>query len=164
SQHYWEVDDRLHHYSRARPPIAISVGHFIRLLRDGTLTADPFPARRLDNRSAVTIATIYQYRTSRQQHRWHFWLDVGSAFWLTGGGALFGAPLFLRSWSGRPWTAANSLQADQQRLQRQVSDLLSRVSDRVYLCHSELATNGQEQSGPLLSLANAATLLEAVEF
>lgn len=164
AQHYWDVDDRLHRHSRTHPPVAISVGQFIRLLRDGTLTADPFPVRRLTPNSAVTIATIYQYRTSRQQHRWHFWLDVGSAFWLTGGGALFGAPLFLRSWLGRAWTAADSLQADQQRLQRQVTDLLARVSDRVYLCHSELATNGQEQSGPLLSLANAATLLEAVEF
>ncbi|MBD2090408.1 recombinase family protein [Microcoleus sp. FACHB-1515] len=157
AQHYWDVDDRLHRYSHTHPPVGISVGQFIRLLRDGTLTADPFPVRRFDNRSAVTIATIYQYRISRQQHRWHFWLDVGSAFWLTGGGALFGAPLFLRSWTGRSWSAADSLQADQLRLQRQVTDLLSRVSDRVYLCHSELATNGQEQSGPLLSLANAAT-------
>lgn len=162
AQHYWDVDDRLHRFSHSHLPVALSVGQFIRLLRDGTLTADPFPVRRLDNR-AVTIATIYQYRISRQQHRWHFWLDVGSAFWLTGGSALYGAPLFLRSWSGRSWTAADSLQADQQRLQRQVADLLSRVRDRVYLCHSELATNGQEQSGPLLSLANAATLMGDVD-
>ena len=164
AQHYWDVDARLHRYSRTHSPTAISVGNFIRLLRDGTLTADPFPVRQLDTRSAaVTIATIYQYRSNRQQHRWHFWLDVGSTFWLTGGSALFGAPLFLHSWSGRTLTAADSLQADQQRLQRQVTDLLARVSDRVYLCHSELATNGQEQTGPLLSLANAATLLEEVE-
>jgi hypothetical protein len=33
--------------------------------------------------------------------------------------------------------------------------LLGRVSDRVVLCHSDLAVSGQEQMGPLLSLVTA---------
>ncbi|NJO73247.1 MAG: recombinase family protein [Leptolyngbyaceae cyanobacterium RM1_406_9] len=166
AQHYWEVDNRLRQAdaagsasSRAEPTSA-SVGHFIQLLRDGTITADPFPTRPIGPTSqAVTLATIFQYRSNRRFHRWQFWLDAGSALWLTGGGPLFGAPLFLQSWSGRPWTAAEATEADQQRLQRQILDLLGRVGDRIYLCHSELATNGQEQNGPLLSLANSATAI-----
>lgn len=180
AQHYWEVESRI--AASVAPSVSIAaaaekgsarsdqllprsdqnqgaetVGQFIQLLRDGTITADPFPVRAIGKtRQAVTIATVYQYRSTRRLHRWHFWLDVGSTFWLTGGGALFGAPLFLQSWSGRSWTAADTLAADQQRLQQQILDLLSRVNDRVYLCHSELATNGQEQTGPLLTLANAA--------
>ncbi|MBD2001250.1 recombinase family protein [Leptolyngbya sp. FACHB-541] len=165
AQHYWEVDNRLRQAdaagsvaSRAESPVSASVGHFIQLLRAGTITADPFPARPIGPTSqAVTLATIFQYRSNRRFHRWHFWLDAGSALWLTGGGPLFGAPLFLQSWSGRPWTAAEATEADQQRLQRQILDLLGRVGERVYLCHSELATNGQEQNGPLLNLANSAT-------
>jgi hypothetical protein len=165
AQHYWEVDSRLRQAeavvgsspNRPEASVTASVEHFIQLLRNGTITADPFPARPLSpTHQAVTLATIFQYRSSRRFHRWHFWLDAGSALWLTGGGPLFGAPLFLQSWSGRPWTAAESTEADQQRLQRQILDLLGRVGDRVYLCHSDLATNGQEQNGPMLSLSNAA--------
>lgn len=164
AQHYWDVEDQLRRAQRSDRPTADAVGAFIRLLRDGTITADPFPVRAIGRApSAVTIATLYQYRSTRRFHRWQFWLDAGSALWLTGGGALFGAPLFQQGWSGRPWTAADTLAADRQRLQRQVLDLLNRAGSgsgaadaRVYLCHSELATNGQEQAGPLLSLANAA--------
>ena len=133
-----------------------SVEGFIQLLRGGTITADPYPAQRLVARRAVTLATIFQYRANRCAHRWQFWLDAGSTLWLTGGGALFGAPIFLQEWSGRMWGAAEALEADQQRLGRQLQDLLYRAGDRVYLCHSDLATSGQEQAGPLLTLVNAA--------
>jgi hypothetical protein len=165
AQHYWAVEERLRSIEPTEATTAVAVGQFIQLLRNGTITADPYPVRMVGKPSrAVTIATIFQYRSSRRSHGWQFWLDAASAFWLTGGGPLFGAPLFLHEWSGRSWTAADSLAADQQRLQRQVLDLLNRVSDpqgdvhknRVYLCHSELATNGQEQAGPLLTLVNAA--------
>jgi len=55
---------------------------------------------------------------------------------------------FYRTGSDAPGRCQN---ADQQRLQRILRDLLGR-GER-YLCHSDLAANGQEQNGPLLSLA-----------
>ncbi|MHC5729857.1 MAG: recombinase family protein, partial [Nostoc sp.] len=76
--------------------------------------------------------------------------------WAKGGAAtLFGAPFFLRDRLGEPWTAEDEKLAEEQRLQRILADLLSRLSERVYLCHSDLAVNGQEQLGPLLPLVNA---------
>ena len=174
AQHYWSAQYRLRQVAIAIPQSASqtashassqasqSAGQFIRLLLDGTITADPYPVRPIGKASqAVTVATIYQYRTDRRSHRWQFWLDAGSSYWLTGGGALFGAPLFLRDWSGqRQWTAEDTLTMDQQRLQRQVLDLLHRAKERVYLCHSDLAASGQEQTGALLSLVNAAIAVE----
>jgi hypothetical protein len=164
AQHYWEVETRQWQFDAAQSasphssPITESVGQFIQLLRDGTITADPYPVRPLGKASqSVTLSTIYQYRSDRHAHRWQFWLDAGSPFWLTGGGALFGAPLFLRDWdSQRLWTPEETLEMDQQRLQRQILDLLHRARERVYLCHSDLATGGQEQTGSLLGLVNAA--------
>ena len=44
---------------------------------------------------------------------------------------------------------------DKQRLQRILRDLLNRVSERVILCHSDLAVNGTEQMGPLLPLVQS---------
>jgi hypothetical protein len=165
AQHYWEVATRLRHDNPRDVPIAATVRQFIQLLREGTITADPYPARPIGRAGqAVTIATIYQYRSDRRSHRWQFWLDAGSPFWLSGGAGLFGAPLFLRQWSGRAWTVAESLEMDVQRLQQQVLDLLSRTTERVYLCHSDLATNGQEQAGNLLTIVNAALPVHAGRF
>ncbi|MFN6561072.1 MAG: recombinase family protein [Nostoc sp. ChiSLP01] len=134
-----------------------TIVEFIQLLRRGTITANPYPVRPIGGaRKAVTLATIFQYRSSRRSHRWHFWLDAGSPLWAKGGAAtLFGAPFFLQDRLGEPWTAEDEKVAEQQRLRRILADLLSRVSKRVYLCHSDLAVNGQEQLGPLLPLVNA---------
>ncbi|MBF2088174.1 MAG: recombinase family protein [Synechococcales cyanobacterium K44_A2020_017] len=157
AQHYWEVDGQLRQTGHHHLPDAAVVGAFIDLLQHGTITADPYPLRSMGRSpDAVTLATLFQYRSQRCHHRWHFWLDAGSTLWLTGGGPLVGAPMFLSHWSGQPWTAVDEQADDLARLQRQVADLLRRVSDRVYLCHSDLSTNGQEQVGPLLAIVNAA--------
>ncbi len=157
AQHYWEVDMRLKQIEPGDAPVNATIAEFINLLRRGTITANPYPVRPIGAASrAVTLATIFQYRSSRQRHRWQFWLDAGSPLWLSGGAAtLFGANLFLQHRFARPWTAEEAKQADEERLQRIIRDLLGRVEERVYLCHSELAVNGQEQLGPLLNLVNA---------
>nr|WP_199339397.1 recombinase family protein [Nostoc sp. FACHB-892] len=157
AQHYWEIDTRLRQIAPAETTPHTTLIEFIQLLRRGTITANPYPVRPIGGaRKAVTLATIFQYRSSRRSHRWHFWLDAGSPLWAKGGAAtLFGAPFFLRDRLGEPWTAEDEKLAEEQRLRRILTDLLSRVSERVYLCHSDLAVNGQEQLGPLLPLVNA---------
>jgi hypothetical protein len=162
AQHYWEVDARLRRCGEQDAPDYVTVGQFIQLLRKGTITANPFPVSAFAAKpDSVTLATIFQYRAARQFHRWHFWLDIGSPLWSRGGAAsLFAAPLFLQSWSGDPWTQEEAIRNDEDRLQRIVLDLLGRVGDRLILCHSDLATNGQEQTGPLLSVLNAWVPLE----
>jgi hypothetical protein len=52
------------------------------------------------------------------------------------------------------------MDANERRLRRILLDLLGRTEERIYLCHSDLATNGQEQTGVLLSLVNAAVPLD----
>ncbi len=151
AQHYWEVANR----TQTDEPTTLA--NFIQLLRRGTVTANPYPVRPIQ--PAVTLANIYQYRTSRLSHRWQFWLDAGSPLWASGGAAvLFAAPLFLQDRAGKPWTADDEIQADDERLQRILLDLFGRADDRVFLCHSDLAVNGQDRLGPLLSLVNASVL------
>lgn len=170
AQHYWEVDGRVQQSKRSLAPLGnedapphATIAEFIQLLRRGTITANPYPVRPIGPAGrAVTLATIFQYRSSRRFHRWQFWLDAGSPLWLSGGAAtLFGAPLFLQDRLGCPWTAEDAMNADDERLRRILRDLLGRVGERVYLCHSDLAVNGQEQIGPMLSLVNASVPLVA---
>ncbi|MEA5514088.1 recombinase family protein [Nodularia sp. UHCC 0506] len=156
TQHYWEIDTRLRqtNLSTAAGDISATCAEFIHLLRRGTITANPYPLRPIGTaRKAVTLATIFQYRSSRRFHRWHFWLDAGSPLWAKGGAAtLFAAPLFLRDRLGEPWTAEDENLLEEARLRKILADLLSRAAKKVYLCHSELAVNGQEQLGKLLPL------------
>ncbi|WP_448573470.1 recombinase family protein [Trichothermofontia sp.] len=165
AQHYWEVAARLKEEDRLQADLAWGpdsattsvLANFIQLLRSGAVAANPYPVQQVGvARSAVTLANVFQYRSSRRSHRWQFWLDAGSPRWLTGSDALYAAPLFLRTWSGDVWTTADQLAAYEQRLERILYDLLSRTTERLFLCHSDLAVNGQEQMGPLLTLVNAA--------
>jgi hypothetical protein len=160
AQHYWQVDERLRQTPTHRTDLQTTVGQFIQLLRQGTLTANPYPPHPLGHpHSAVILATTFQYRAARPSHRWQFWLDAGSAFWHGGGAVvLWGAPTLLRGWSGQPETVEDQINRDQEQLRRLVWDLLSRAQERVYLCHSELSVSGQEQMGPLLPLVDAAAI------
>ena len=166
AQHYWDVDARLRQQGPTPnpEPVAHTVGRFIQLLRNGTITADPFPTRSFGQAApAVTLATLFQYRSNRRVHRWQFWLDAGSSLWLTGGEPLFGAPLFLQNWTGRLWTEAETQQASQERFRCNMFDLLGRCTERVYLCHSDLATGGYEQTGPMLPIIERALVDEDPE-
>ncbi|MBD2105402.1 hypothetical protein [Nodosilinea sp. FACHB-13] len=158
AQHYWAVDDRLRQVApmlakKPAEPIRNSLERFILLLRQGTVTANPYP---VESAQVITIATVYQYRLQRLRHRWHFWIDAGSPRWLAGtDNLLFGYPIFLGSYRGRPWTTEDIETLHRDRPERILRDLLGRVSDRVVLCHSDLTVSGQEQVGPLLTLVTA---------
>ncbi|MCA6574591.1 MAG: hypothetical protein ACK5LW_18245 [Pseudanabaena sp.] len=150
AQYYWQLGYRLDQED------SLILENFIQLIRQGTVTANPYSPNPPDN--CVVLATIFQYRMARLSHRWQFWLDASSELWLQGGAAsLFGAPLFLKGWNGEKWTVEHQNQADIQRLQRLIKDLLDRVGDRLYLCHSELSTNGQIQNGALTPLIEIST-------
>ncbi len=152
AQYYWQLGYRL---DREEPVI---LENFIQLIRQGTVTANPYSPN--PPQDSVILATIFQYRMARLDHRWQFWLDASSDLWLQGGAAsLFGAPMFLKSWNGGLWTVENQRDADMQRLQKLLRDLLDRTGDRLYLCHSELSTNGQLQNGVLLPLIEVSTTI-----
>lgn len=155
AQHYWEVDDRLRRSDLSDAPQSLTVRNFIQLLRSGTVTANPFPVRLVQPNS-VTLATVFQYRSVRRSHRWQFWLDAGSSRWLSGVDSLFAAPLFLQDWSGQMWDVEDTQQMNEQRLRRILLDLLGRTEARLFLCYSDLSTSGQEQTGILTALVNAA--------
>ncbi|MEL6160556.1 MAG: hypothetical protein AAGJ95_07900 [Cyanobacteria bacterium J06554_11] len=162
AQYFWEVEERLllcDGPGRQRGSAAgvSDVGRFIQLIQRGTVSANPYPVNPLSlGRKGVTLSTIYQYRAQRLSHRWQFWLDAGSPLWASSAGELFGAPLFLQSWPGRPISLVEVEAANEANLQRTLHDLLGRAKEKVLLCHSDLALTGQEQTGPLLSLVSAA--------
>jgi hypothetical protein len=155
AQHYWQVMGRVNEQDTE----SSLTEQFILLLQQGTVTANPYPVSQLGAlEQGVTLANIFQYRSSKQSHRWHFWLDVGSELWAKGGSAsLYGSQCFLQDWDGQMLTVEGEELLDRQRLERVLRDLLQRVDDRLYLCNSDLAVNGQDQVGSLLTLVSRVT-------
>ena len=154
TQHYWEVAKRRSEQEEIQLDSSQLIQDFIQLLKQGTITAnpDPIPTFKQSFPSGITLSNIFQYRSHRRTHRWQFWLDVGSPLWLKQGSAnLFASSVFLRE--------KNSLldleSQEQKHLERILNDLLNRATEKVYLCHSDLAVNGSEQNGILLSLVPA---------
>lgn len=150
SQHYWDVQRRLgQHSAEGMPAYADypAVATFFRFIRTAPITTNPRLPRPIP---AVTLATTFQYRNARLKHRWQFWLDVGGPLWQNGGLVTrWQSPLLLRSPTG---DHAAIWEDEIARLQRLLVDLGSRTTEKIYLCHSDLAVNGQEQMGPLLGL------------
>lgn len=168
AQHYWLVAERTHSPAEYLESAHQITAQFILLLRQGTISANPYPVSPLQPQNqAVTLSNIFQYRASKRSHPYHFWLDVGSPLWAEGGAAtLYGANLLLQAritadrTIAQPWTEADTQSTDEQRLARILRDLLHRVSDRLYLCNSDLAIDGQEQMGTLLMLVHGANSSE----
>ena len=161
AQHFWQVQGRLRQQQRLEPeslsPPLSPEGRFLALLLQGIVAANPFPVKPLEHgQQGVTLSTVFQYRSQRLHHRWQFWLDASSPRWLTGTDALFGYPMFLQQRHGQPWPVDFIEQSHEARLERILRDLLGRATERVILCHSDLAVNGQEQLGPLLTLVDTA--------
>jgi hypothetical protein len=145
AQHYWEVDARLRKTELDWPTLSEAIANFIDLLRRGVITANPYPVGNQQTRSAVVLATSFQYLNARLQHPWQYWLDAGSQLWQYGGEVdLWGAPLFLSSPSSEPTPFHSG------RMSATLAELVSRTQSRIYLCHSDLAVNGQSQMGPLM--------------
>jgi hypothetical protein len=150
AQHFWQVADRVN----PQEDEGTRATRFILLLRQGTVGANPYPSAQLSSlEQGVTLANIFQYRSSKECHRWHLWLDVGSDLWAKGGTAsLYGSRCFLHNWNRQMFGPEEEELLDRQRLERVLRDLLQRSTERLYLCNSELSVSGQEQLGPLLTL------------
>jgi hypothetical protein len=152
AQHYWDVDARLRKMEQTWPTLSETVNSFIQLLQRGVVTANPYPATITQQaRPSVILATTFQYLNARLSPRWQFWLDAGSQLWQYSGDLeLWGAPLFLKANIEGATAAKGQAQEPNPRLRNTLLNVLGRVQNRVYLCHSELAINGQIQMGPLM--------------
>jgi hypothetical protein len=172
AQHYWDVDTRLRKIEKTWLTLPETVSDFIGLLHRGVVTANPYPTTiAQQSRPSVVLATTFQYLNAHLTHRWQFWLDSGSQLWqYSGDFELWGAALFLNAAGALNAERAESspnpeapIQPSNPRLRNTLLNVLGRVQERVYLCHSELAVNGQPQLGPLMPWIDFALPLEIHE-
>ncbi|MGI0483418.1 recombinase family protein [Geminocystis sp. CENA526] len=153
AEHFGKIQEKLHHSN-----MNLIISQFISLLRKGTITANPFPVSFIPplqevQNNAVSIVPIYQYRISRLHHPWQFWLDVSSPYW-SKSSELFASSIFLKSWQPDKTQINLEIESEEERITRIVRDLLGRVTERVFLCHSTVDVNGNIQTGKLFPLTH----------
>jgi hypothetical protein len=137
---------------------SIDVGReYLAMLQDGVIAAQYLEAWQNELSEAVLIAPAHTFLMMNQPATVQFWLDVGSGGWWERLFQPLTQPYVLsRAWgattgsTGRLWTDADDLEANQQALSRLVTGLLRRCRERVYLGMTDLGESGFEQRGPLL--------------
>ena len=129
---------------------------YIVMLQEGVIAAQYVSAWETSVENAVLIAPAYTFLMSNRPVDVQYWLDVGSNGWYERLFQPLTHPYVLsRHWqSGRVWTDADEVEANNATLAQLVTGLLRRCRRKVYLCLSELGESGYEQRGVLLRAFN----------
>ncbi len=127
---------------------------YIQMVLEGVIAAQYLQPWQDRTEDAVFIAPAYTFLMSNQPVSYQFWLDVGSMGWWERLYQPLTHPVVLsRHWpGGRQWTDADEFAANQQSLERLISGLLNRCSEKIFLCASGMNERGEEPRGPLLQV------------
>ena len=131
---------------------------YLQTIEDGIAAAQYVRSWELspagDESGAVLITPATTFLMSNRPVQYQFWLDAGSSGWWERIAQPLTHPYILAAdWpSGRPWTDADEVAAQHDRLARLVLGLTRRCSKHVYIVNAEIGEQGFEQRGQLLSV------------
>jgi hypothetical protein len=102
--------------------------------------------------SAVLITPATTFLMSNRPVDYQFWLDAGSSGWWESIAQPLTHPYVLTSdWEpGRPWTDADEVANQRDRLSRLVLGLTRRCRKHIFIANAEAGEQGYEQRGQLL--------------
>jgi hypothetical protein len=102
--------------------------------------------------SAVLITPATTFLMSNRPVDYQFWLDAGSSGWWENIAQPLTHPYVLTSdWEpGRPWTDADEVANQRDRLSRLVLGLTRRCRKHIFIANAEAGEQGYEQRGQLL--------------
>jgi len=105
-----------------------------------------------DTSGAVLITPATTFLVSNRPVDYQFWLDAGSSGWWERIAQPLTHPYVLTAdWeAGRPWTDADEVAGQRDRLYRLVLGLTRRCRKHIFIVNSEVGEQGYEQRGQLL--------------
>lgn len=136
--------------------LIIEVDHigkeYIQMVTNGVVAAQYLQSWDIAASNAVLIAPAYTYLMSNRSSRFQFWLDTGSQGWWERLYQPLTHPVVLsQRWlSNKVWTDFEEQNYNNKTTTRLVSGLVTRCSERVYLCISRVNQHGDETRGQLL--------------
>jgi hypothetical protein len=106
----------------------------------------------LDSSGAVLITPATTFLVSNRPVDYQFWLDAGSSGWWERIAQPLTHPYILAAdWApGRPWTDADEVAGQRDRLYRLVLGLTRRCRNHIFIVNAEVGEQGYEQRGQLL--------------
>jgi hypothetical protein len=106
----------------------------------------------LDSSGAVLITPATTFLMSNRPVAYQFWLDAGSSGWWERIAQPLTHPYVLAAdWEpGRPWTDADEVAGQRDRLARLVLGLTRRCRKHIFIVNAEVGEQGYEQRGQLL--------------
>ncbi|MCK6624637.1 MAG: AAA family ATPase [Anaerolineae bacterium] len=109
-------------------------------------------AANSDTSGAVLITPATTFLVSNRPVDYQFWLDAGSSGWWERIAQPLTHPYVLTAdWeAGRPWTDADEVAGQRDRLYRLVLGLTRRCRKHIFIVNSEVGEQGYEQRGQLL--------------
>ncbi|PKN90963.1 MAG: hypothetical protein CVU44_21900 [Chloroflexi bacterium HGW-Chloroflexi-6] len=124
---------------------------YIAMQQDGVIAAQYLQPYQIEA-EAVLVAPATTFLLMNRPVTVQFWLDAGSSGWSERLSQPLTQPYVLsRGWqTGRIWTDADEVSAENEALARLVSGLLRRCRRKIYLGLPELGETGVEQRGTLL--------------
>ena len=124
---------------------------YLEMVEEGVISAFYELNWAADN-DAVLLTPVHTYLLRNRTYACQVWLDVSSSSWYNRIPQPLTNPYILsKDWEiGRRWDRSVERQFEVERLERIVSGLLRRCSQRVFAYYSELSVSGQEQMGDLL--------------
>ncbi len=116
------------------------------------LAASPDSPTSPDSAGAVLITPATTFLVSNRPVDYQFWLDAGSSGWWERIAQPLTHPYILTAdWEpGRPWTDADEVAGQRDRLYRLVLGLTRRCRQHIFIVNSEVGEQGYEQRGQLL--------------
>ncbi len=125
---------------------------YTQMVADGVVAAQYLQSWETSASNAVLIAPAYTFLMSNRSSRFQFWLDISSQGWWERLYQPLTHPVVLsRRWpSGSVWTDVEEQNYNLETTARLVSGLVTRCSERVYLCISRVNQQGDEARGQLL--------------
>jgi hypothetical protein len=119
-------------------------------VRSWDITAAPLLSP--DVTESVLIAPATTFLMSNRPTDYQFWLDAGSSGWWERIAQPLTHPYILAAdWDvSRPWTDADEVNSQHDRLYRLVTGLARRCRTKIFIFNAEIGEQGYEQRGKLL--------------
>ncbi len=125
---------------------------YIDTLSQGIMAAQYIRSWESAPDEAVLITPATTFLMSNRPVSYQFWLDAGSSGWWERIAQPLTHPYILADdWTpGRPWTDADEVAAQRDRLYRLVLGLTRRCREQIIIANAEIGEQGFEQRGQLL--------------
>ncbi|HMQ50611.1 MAG TPA: hypothetical protein PKD98_00840 [Anaerolineae bacterium] len=154
ARQFRQVAEQVPQEASDRPGIDTLNRAYLETIEQGIAAAQYIRSWELAPEESVLITPATTFLMSNRPVDYQFWLDAGSSGWWERIAQPLTHPYILTIDypAGRPWTDADEIAAQRDRLARLVLGLTRRCRKHIFITNAEIGEQGYEQRGQLLTV------------